>query len=91
MRRERLAYFLIALAIYLLLMAFSIYQTAPAVRTLLYVSVAVSLLAGNVPRVIAIPLHYAYPLKRVEYFTFFLSICFFIALLLHKLYVLWPN
>lgn len=84
MRRhaDKIAYFLIALAVYLIVLSFSLYKTAPLVNTLLYVSAAMSLLAGNIPKVVELPLHYAHPVKCIEYFMFFLAILCFITLLL---------
>ncbi len=80
MHADKFAYFFIAFAIYLLLKAFALYTSSPLVNILLYISIAISLLASNVPRVMDISLHYAYPVKRVEYFTFFIAVVCFIAL-----------
>ena len=77
---DKLAYFFIAVAIYLLLRAFTIAHVAPLTNVLLYVSVAISLLASNVPKVIDIPLHSVYAVRRVEIFTFGLAIVCFIVL-----------
>ena len=77
---DKLAYFFIAFAVYLLIRAFSVYLTAPLVNVLLYVAIAVSLLSSNVPRVMDIPLHYAYPVRCVEFFTFGIAMVCFIAL-----------
>ena len=65
---DKIAYFLIAFAVCLILMALSIYKTTRMANTILYTSVAISLLAENVPKVVEIPLHYAYPVKCIEYF-----------------------
>ena len=80
MHADKFAYFFIAFAIYLLLKAIALCTTNPLVNILLYISISISLLASNVPRVMDIPLHYAYPVKRVEYFTFFVAVICFIAL-----------
>ena len=53
---DKIAYFFIAFAVYLLIRAFSAHLTLPIVNVLLYVSIAASLLASNVPRVMDIPL-----------------------------------
>lgn len=78
--RDKLAYFFIAFAVYLLLRAFAIMHVAPVTNVLLYVSVAISLLASNVPKVIDIPLHSVYAVRRVEIFAFGLAIVCFIVL-----------
>jgi hypothetical protein len=80
MHADKFAYFFIAFALYLLLRAFAMLGTALLANVLLYISIALSLLASNVPRVIDMPLHYAYPVKCVEYFTFFIAIICFIVL-----------
>ena len=83
---DKVAYFFIAFAILLLLRAFSCTPATPVSLILLYVSIALSLLSSNVPRVLDIPLHYAYPIKCVEYFTFGVSVVCFIALCLHHIW-----
>ena len=80
MHRDKLAYFFIAFAIYLLIRAFSMYAAASTATVLLYVSIAISLLASNVPRVMDIPMHYAHPVRCVEYFSFGLAVVCFIAM-----------
>lgn len=80
MHADKVAYFFIATAVYLLLRAFTVSATSPVVNVLLYVGIAISLLASNVPRVLDIPLHYAYPVRCIEYFSFGVSIVCFIAL-----------
>ena len=80
MSADKLAYFFIAFAVFMLLKALALYKTTPFVIILLYSSMSVSLLASNIPRVVDIPLHYAYPVKCVEYFTFFIAIICFIVL-----------
>lgn len=82
---DKVAYFFIAFAIYLLLRAFSVHLTAPLVNVLLYIAISVSLLSSNVPRVMDIPLHYAYPVRCVEYFTFGIAVVCFIALCLRHI------
>ena len=83
---DKLAYFFIAFAIYLLISAFATALIIPLVNVLLYVSIATSLLASNVPRVIDIPLHYAYPIRCVEFFTFGIAIVCFIVLCLKHIW-----
>ena len=82
---DKVAYCFIAFAFLLLLRAFSCAPGTPLSLILLYVSIAISLLSSNVPRVMDIPLHYAYPVKCVEYFTFGISVICFIALCLHHI------
>lgn len=84
---DKIAYFFIAFAVYLLIRAFSAHLTMPIINVMLYVSIAASLLASNVPRVLDIPLHYAYPVKCVEYFTFGISVVCFIALCLRHMWI----
>lgn len=84
---DKIAYFFIAFAVYLLLRAFATALVIPLVNVLLYVSIATSLLASNIPRVIDIPLHYAYPVKCVEFFTFGISVVCFIALCIRHMWL----
>ena len=51
----------------------------------LYISIAISLFASNVPRVMDIPLHLVQPIRKVEFFTFALALCCFVALCLRYL------
>lgn len=87
LRADKIAYFFIAFAIYLLLRAFATALVTPLVNVLLYVSIATSLLASNIPRVIDIPLHYAYPVRCIELFTFGVSVVCFIALCLRHIWL----
>ena len=48
MQADKFAYFFIAFAVFLLLKAFTIYRVSPLTNVLLYVSIAISLLASNV-------------------------------------------
>ena len=84
---DKIAYFFIAFALYLLIRAFSESASAPLTIILLYVSIAISLLSSNVPRVMDIPLHYAYPVRCVEYFTFCIAIVCFIALCIRHIWL----
>mgnify|MGYP000845016439 FL=1 len=84
---DKIAYFLIAFAVCLILMALSTYKTTRMANTILYTSVAISLLAENIPKVVEIPLHYAYPVKCIEYFMFFLAVLCFITVLLRHLHL----
>ena len=81
---DKIAYFFIAFALYLLLRAFSEVHVAPLTNILLYVSIAISLLASNIPRVVDIPLHCVYPIRCVEIFSFGLAlVCFLVLCMLH--------
>ncbi len=80
MHADKFAYFLIAFAVFILLKALALYKILPVVNILFYISMSISLLCSNIPRVTDIPCQYAYPVKRVEYFTFFTSIICFIVL-----------
>lgn len=83
---DKVAYFFIAFSLYLLLRAFSEAHTAPLTNILLYVSIAISLLASNIPRVVDIPLHCVYPVRCVEIFSFGLAIvCFLVLCMRHML------
>ena len=82
---DKLAYFFIAFAIILLIRGLGGIGKLTVTTILLYVSIAVSLLASNMPRVLDIPLHYAYPVRCVEYFTFGTAVVCFIALCLHHM------
>ena len=59
MRRhgDKITYVLIAFAVCLILMALSTYKTTRMANTILYTSVAISLLAENIPKVVEIPVH----------------------------------
>lgn len=89
MRRhgDKIAYFFIAFAVCLIIMALSAYKTTRMTNTLLYTSIAISLLAENIPKVVEIPLHYAHPVKCIEYFMFFLAVLCFITILLRHLHL----
>lgn len=80
---DKIAYFFIAFALYLLIRAFAESSSGSLTIILLYVSIAISLLASNVPRVMDIPLHCVYPVRCVEIFSFGLSIVCFIVLCMH--------
>lgn len=79
---DKIAYFFIAFALFLIVRSFVMYRTEPPLNMLLYMSIAISLLASNVPRVLDIPMHYAHPARRIEFFFFFLSLLCFVALCL---------
>ena len=89
MRRhgDKITYVLIAFAVCLILMALSTYKTTRMANTILYTSVALSLLAENIPKVVEIPLHYVHPVRCIEYFMFFLSVLCFITVLLRHLHL----
>ena len=89
MRRpgDKITYVLIAFAVCLILMALSTYKTTRMANTILYTSVAISLLAENIPKVVEIPLHYVHPVRCIEYFMFFLSVLCFITVLLRHLHL----
>lgn len=86
MHGDKVAYFFIAFAIYLLIRVFCVHATLPVANLTLHVSVAISLLASNVPRVLDIPMHYAYPVKCVEHFAFGLAVVCFIAVCFRHVY-----
>ena len=83
--KDKPAYFFIAFAIILLIRALGGIGHLTITTVMLYVSIAVSLLASNMPRVLDLPLHYAYPVRCVEYFTFGTAVMCFIALCLHHM------
>lgn len=84
---DKIAYFFIAFALYLLLRAFSEVHTAPLANILLYVSIAISLLASNIPRVVDIPLHCVYPIRCVEIFSFGLALVCFLVLCMRHMFI----
>lgn len=86
MNRQTLSYITTAFAILLLAHALLIRHTAPAANILLSVSIAISLLAGSLPRLIDLPIHYAAPLRTIEYFTFLIAAICFIALALRHFF-----
>ena len=77
---DKVAYFFIAIGVYLLLRAFAEAKVSSLTVELLYVSIAISLLTSNVPRVVDVPLHLAYPLRCVELFSFLLAVAAFLLL-----------
>lgn len=77
---EKAAYLFIAIGVYLLLRAVSEARVSSLTAELLYISIAVSLFASNVPRVVDLPLHLVYPLRCVELFTFCLAVAAFLML-----------
>lgn len=85
MHADKLAYFFIAFAIILLIRALAGIGQLSVATIMLYVSISVSLLASNMPRVLDIPLHYAYPVRCVEYFTFFTAVACFLLLCLNHI------
>ena len=52
---DKVAYFFIAVGVYLLLRAFAEAKVSSLTVELLYVSIAISLLTSNVPRVVDVP------------------------------------
>lgn len=83
--KDSLAYIFIALAIFIIFRAFT---GAPAyshslAQLLLYLSIAISLLASNVPRVVDIPIHYVHAIKTVEYFSFCVAVICFLVVCVH--------
>lgn len=85
--RDKIAYFLITFAVCLILMTLSAYKTTRMANTILYTSVAISLLAENIPKVVEIPLHYAHPVKCIEYFMFFVAVLCFITVVMRYLHL----
>lgn len=78
--KDTLAYIFIAMAIFIIIRALTLWQSRPIVQVLLYIFISISLLASNVPRVLDIPIHYVYAIKRIEYFSFCVAIiCFFVT------------
>ena len=77
---DKVAYFFIAVSVYLLLRAFAEAKVSSLTVELLYFSIAISLLTSNVPRVVDVPLHFAYPLRCVELFSFLLAVAAFFLL-----------
>ncbi len=80
---DKIAYFFIAFAIYLLIRC--LHRGLSPLTSLLYVSIAISLLSSNIPRVLDLPMHYAHPLRMVEYASFAASVCCFMILCLKHL------
>ena len=82
--RGKTATFLVALAIYLILRALSGLGPYSLTQVTLYLAIALSLLASNVPRIMDIPLHYVYPIRIVELFSFAVSIACFALLFVRR-------
>lgn len=88
MRRnaDKLAYLFIAFALFIIIRTIATAGATPVVTVLLYLSIATSLLASNVPRVLDIPLHYVYPVRCIELFTFGVALVCFIVMCLHHIW-----
>lgn len=84
--REKFAYLWIAVAVLLFSRTLLHARHMPLTDVLLYASVAASLLAGNVPRVVDLPLHYAYPVRCIELFTFGVALVCLFAFCLRRLW-----
>ena len=84
---DKIAYFFIAFSIYLLLRALADLHVGRLPNILLYVPIAISLLASNIPRVIDIPLHFAYPVRCVEVFSFGLAVVCFLVLCMRHMFI----
>lgn len=82
---DKVAYFFIAFGIYLLFRAITEAHVTSLTGETLYISIAISLFASNVPRVVDIPLHMVQPIRKVELFTFALAIACFALLCLRYL------
>ena len=84
---DKIAYFFIAFSLYQMLLAFSDEHTAPLTKIRRYVSIAISLLASNIPRVVDIPLHCVYPVRCVEIFSFGLALVCFLVLCMRHMFI----
>ncbi|MDY6267364.1 MAG: hypothetical protein SPL39_00150 [Selenomonadaceae bacterium] len=82
---DKVAYFFIAFGLYLLFRAITEAHVTSLMGEALYISIAISLFASNVPRVMDIPLHLVEPIRKVEFFTFALALACFVALCLRYL------
>ena len=85
MHKDAIPYFFIAFALYILLKCLSICTSISLTANMLYLSISVSLLASNIPRVVDLPLHFAYPVKCIEYFTLLIALGCFIILCIHHI------
>lgn len=87
MRRhsDKVAYFFIAFALFLLIRAIGGSGREPLLMVFLYISIAISLLSSNIPRVVDIPMHYSYPVRCVEITTFAAAVVCFILLCLRHI------
>lgn len=82
---DKVAYFFIASGVYLLFRAITEAHVTSLTGETLYISIAISLFASNVPRVMDIPLHMVDPIRKIELFTFALALACFAALCLRYL------
>ncbi len=82
--RGKTATFLVAVAIYLILRALSGVGLYSLTQLTLYLAIAISLLASNVPRIMDIPLHYVYPVRVVELASFFVAVACFVLLFFRR-------
>lgn len=67
---EKITYFVIAFAIYLLGKCFYFYDSTPPVYLLFNSSIAISILCGNIPKVLPVPQEYYAPLHKIDRFCF---------------------
>ena len=81
---DKVAYFFIAFSIYLVFRAVSEAHVTSLTGEALYLSIAASLLADNVPRVVDVPLGIVHPLRVVELFTFLLAVSCFLLLCVRR-------
>ena len=82
---DKVAYFFIAFGLYLLFRAITEAHVTSLTGETLYIAIAISLFASNVPRVMDIPLHMVDPIRKIELFTFALALACFAALCLRYL------
>lgn len=66
MIREKINYFIVAFAVYLLGKSVFFFNSTPALYLVFDVSIAVSLLCSSVPRVLAVPYRYLLLMHKAD-------------------------
>lgn len=83
-RRVQIHYFMIALAIVLLVRAMFVFYTASIFLLLLDIFVSVSLIAGSLPHVVSIPIRYCYYVRKTEHISLIVATGLFICVLVER-------
>lgn len=79
---EKISYFIIAFSIYLLGKSILFFTVTPIIYLVFDISMAISLLCSNVPRVTAVPYRYLPLLHKLEYITFAIAIIALLSMIL---------
>ncbi len=84
-KSAQLHYFMIALAIVILLRSLFVFYTVSICLILLDIFIAISLLAGSIPRVVSIPIRYCYYIRKTELISLAFATVLFVCLLIERI------